>query len=133
MTLSANPHLRPRRYDAWNHEHQDWLMWWLDGYAVRFDELDEVGFRLHGRTTDDFDKVILQVKSERRPPDDPEEFLPDFLKRRRPRPAAAPAGPRKPASLRSDLAADRRAALDARKRQLVSKPAARAPGAAPWE
>lgn len=75
-----NPHMKPKVYDAWNVDHQDWLMWWLDRMSVRFSELDQVGFGLHKKSTDEMEAVVNRVKRQRKTPDDPWEFVPPCLR-----------------------------------------------------
>jgi hypothetical protein len=58
------PYPAPRRVDVRRQLDQDWLLWWLDRYRVRFQHLDAVGWAIQGRPQTDLDKIISRLKAQ---------------------------------------------------------------------
>lgn len=68
VNYPINPFDPPKEsYDARSTAHQSWLLWWLDLYQVRFSELDEVGFLLHGKPAHTLPTLVERVKRRRVP------------------------------------------------------------------
>lgn len=60
------PFLTPKPVvDVRNPKDQDWLLWWLDVYEIRFSELDVVGWQIQGRPHTDLQAIALGVKKRR--------------------------------------------------------------------
>ncbi len=61
-----NPHRTPAlNYDRLNREHQDWLLWWLDGLGIPFSQLDRWGDAMHGQPQGRLDVLIKKFKKKR--------------------------------------------------------------------
>lgn len=96
MNLSC-PFLTPKPVvDVRNPRDQDWLLWWLDVYEIRFSELDVVGWRIQGRPHTDLDGIVLAVKRARPEGFDPWDMAqdppPPSTPQNRPQPARRPSG-----------------------------------------